>query len=227
MKLLLVEDEISLCSALAELLKLDGYAVDAAYDGEAALEFVSVETYDLVILDLNLPKVDGIDVLRKIRQDQPDLRVLILTARGSTGEKILGLDLGANDYMTKPFEISELEARIRALLRRSFTVDPSVITHHGISVDINTKKVTVNGTAVSLTRKEFAILEYFLRNPQKLITQEELIDHIYDRNANVFSNSIRVHLHSLRKKLQAELGWNPIATKIGQGYYLDETSGGA
>ena len=225
MKLLLVEDEIPLCNAVAELLKLDGYAVDAVYDGEAALEFASVEPYDLVLLDLNLPKVDGIDVLRKLRQDQPDLRILILTARDSTREKILGLDLGANDYMTKPFEVAELEARIRALLRRSFSVEPPVLRYRGLSMDLNAKKVAANGAAVDLTRKEFAILEYFLRNPGKLIAQEELIDHIYDRNANVFSNSIRVHLHTLRKKLQAALGWNPIMTKVGQGYYLDDTAG--
>ncbi len=221
MKLLFVEDEKSLCDAAAELLRLDGYAVDVAYDGETALELLDVEIYDLVILDLNLPKVDGIDVLRNIRENSPNLRVLILTARCSTSEKVLGFDLGANDYVTKPFDMLELEARIRALLRRNFSIDPTAISYREITLNSNEKIVFVNGNAVHFTRKEFALLEYFIRNPRKVISQEELIEHVYDRNSNIFSNSVRVHLHMLRKKLQAELGRNPIVTKVGQGYALE------
>lgn len=222
MRLLIVEDEVLLCDAVAESLRLSGYAVDAVYDGESALEALVVEPYDLMILDLNLPGVDGLEVLRMLRKEQEyeNLRILILTARSSIDDQVRGLDLGANDYLTKPFELAELEARVRSLLRRSFHTASAVLEYGVVRMDSNSRKVYVNKTEVRLTKTETAILEYMLRNQDKVVSQEELMEHIYDSNVNYFSDVLRVHIHSLRKKLQKVVGYNPILTKIGEGYYM-------
>ena len=220
MRLLIVEDEALLCDAIAENLRLSGYAVDCVYDGESALEAIAVEEYDLVILDLNLPEVDGLDVLQSVRKNHDSLRILILTARSNIEDRVRGLDLGADDYLTKPFESAELEARIRSLLRREFTTAPVVLEYGDLRMDRNARKVYAGTVEVRLTKTECGILEYLLCNPEKVVSQEELMDHVYDRNVNCFSDALRVHMHSLRKKLQAALHYNPILTKIGQGYYL-------
>ena len=221
MRLLIVEDERLLCDTLAESLRLSSYAVDTAYDGEAALELALVETYDLMILDLNLPKVDGLDVLQQVRQHSAALRILILTARSHINDRVRGLDLGADDYLVKPFETAELEARIRSLLRRAYHTNSQILSCGDLSMDSNTRRVYARQNEVRLTKTEAAVLEYLLRDPEKIVSQEELMEHIYDRTVNSFSDVLRVHIHSLRKKLQNALGYNPILTKIGEGYYLD------
>ena len=221
MRLLVVEDEIDLCNAIAEGLEIDGYAVDTCNDGETALELILIENYDLVILDLNLPNIDGIDILKEIKKQNKDVKTLILSARGSVSDKVLGLDLGANDYLAKPFDFEELEARIRNLLRRKFTQENIILSFDRISLDTSKRTGFVNDKELTLTKKEFSLLEYFLLNKEKVISQEELMEHVWNMEADSFSNAVRVHIASLRKKLKAELHFDIIGTKIGEGYYLN------
>lgn len=220
MRILIVEDEIDLCDTIAEGLQLDGYAVDTCYDGEEAYELITVETYDLVVLDLNLPSMDGIDILTQVRKHNKDVKILILSARDSVFDKVLGLDSGANDYLSKPFDFEELEARIRSLLRRSFKQENKILTFKEISLDTVRRTAFVNCTELSLTKKELSLLEYFLFNPNKVISQEEMMEHVWNIEADSFSNAVRVHIASLRKKLKQVLSYDPIMTKIGEGYYL-------
>lgn len=220
MRILIVEDERDLCDSIAEGLQIDGYAVDTCYDGVAASQLLSAETYDLVVLDLNLPGMDGIDILKEVRRGDKEIKVLILSARDSVSDKVLGLDEGANDYLAKPFDFEELEARIRSLLRRSFVQESKVLAWNTLALDTAARTVSANGTILTLTKKELAILEYFMLNQSKVISQEELMEHVWNMEADSFSNAVRVHIASLRKKLKAALGYDPIATKIGEGYYL-------
>lgn len=222
MRILVVEDELDLQEAIADGLRMVGYAVDTCDNGEDAYELLFVENYDLVILDLNLPKMDGLEVLDKIRDEKRQLKVLILSAKSSVDDKVRGLDLGANDYLVKPFDFAELDARIRNLLRRKFMQESSNISFGNIKVDLLKRIAYVNETELILTKKEFAILEYFLLNKDRIISQEELIEHIWDANADSFSGAIRVHISSLRKKLKSVLNYDPIETKIGEGYLLNE-----
>lgn len=200
MRILVVEDEIELQEAIADGLRMEGYAVDTCDNGEDAVEFVFCENYDIIILDLNLPKMDGYEVLLRIREDKPDIKVIILSARGSVDDKVKGLDIGANDYLSKPFHFAELEARIRNLLRQKFVHQNNIISCGHISIDLSKRTSWIGDTAIHLTKKEFAILEYFLLNPERVISQEELMEHVWDQNMNHFSGSVRVHIASLRKK---------------------------
>ena len=218
MRILVVEDELDLQEAIAEGLRLDGYAVDTCGDGNTAYELLYVENYDLVILDLNLPVMDGMDVLSNIREEKPELKVLILSARSSVADKVKGLDCGANDYLTKPFDFTELEARIRNLLRQKFSKVSNTISAADIHIDLSGRTASYQGKALALTKKEFSILEYFILNPDTVISQEELIEHIWDSEADSFSGAIRVHISSLRKKIREALGYDPIETRIGEGY---------
>ena len=220
MRILIVEDETDLCDSIAEGLQIDGYAVDKSYDGAEAYELITTEAYDLVVLDLNLPGMDGIDVLAKVRNQNKNIKILILSARSSVSDKVIGLDTGANDYLAKPFDFEELEARIRSLLRRNFTQEDTILVWDSISLDTVRRSVSVNGRELSLTKKELALLEYFLLNPNKVISQEEMMEHVWNMEADSLSNAVRVHIASLRKKLKAALSYDTIATKIGAGYYL-------
>lgn len=220
MRILIVEDEADLGEAIAEGLRMDGYAVDLCGNGIEAWELLYVEEHDLVILDLNLPGMDGLELLDKIRAEDQELRVLILSARDKVSDKVRGLDSGANDYLTKPFDFEELEARIRGLLRRRFVQERNEICCGGIKLNISARQAEAGGRALALTRKELALLEYFMLNQGRVISQEELIDHVWDAEADSFSGAVRVHIAGLRKKLRAELGFDPIATKIGEGYLL-------
>lgn len=220
MRILIVEDEIDLCDTIAEGLQIEGYAVDRCYDGEEAYELIFTETYDVVVLDLNLPNMDGIEILTEVRKTNKELKVIILSARSNVSDKVLGLDIGANDYLAKPFEFEELEARIRNLLRRSFVQEHSVLTWKTISLDTAKRSVFINNKKIALTKKELGLLEYFLLNQHKVISQEALMEHVWNMEADSFSNAVRVHIASLRKKLKAELHFDPIATKISEGYYL-------
>lgn len=222
MRILIVEDEKELQSTMAEGLRLDGYAVDTCDDGKTACEMCFVEKYDLIILDLNLPEMDGLEVLQQIREFDSELKVLILSARNTVSDKVHGLDKGANDYLTKPFDFEELEARIRNLLRRSFVQQNNILTYDKLKMNISKQAVYINDEEVNLTKKEFSILQYFLLNPNKIISQEELIDHVWDSNVNSFSGAIRVHIASLRKKIKSLLTYDLIETKVGAGYYLKE-----
>lgn len=222
MRILVVEDENDLREAIAEGLRIDGYAVDTCDNGNDAYDLLYVENYDLVVLDLNLPLMDGLEVLEKIRGEKPELKVLILSARGSVSDKVRGLDIGANDYLVKPFDFAELEARIRSLLRRQFTQKNNNIQFDKLRLELSKRIAYVKDIPISLTKKEFALLEYFMLHQNRVISQEELIEHIWDSSADSFSGAIRVHIASLRKKIKAQLQYDPITTKVGEGYSLNE-----
>ena len=220
MRILVVEDEIALCETIAKGLRLDGYEVDTCFDGGTAWRMSIDESYDLIILDLNLPVMDGMEVLRNIRKEDSETAVLILSARGHLQDKIDGLDSGANDYLCKPFHFEELEARVRSLTRRR-TVQNNVILSCGeLSLDTKGRTVMAKGEKLSLTRKELGVLEYLLLHQERPVPQEELIQHVWDSSVDSFSNSIRVHISALRKKLRATLGYDPITNRIGQGYVI-------
>ncbi|RDY20572.1 response regulator transcription factor [Criibacterium bergeronii] len=224
MRILVVEDEKTLCLAIAKGLRLDGYEVDVSYDGEEALDMVMSESYDLVVLDLNLPNMDGMEVLENIRKEDNETTVLILSARGSVQDRVEGLDKGANDYLCKPFHFKELEARVRSLTRRKFIQNDIIIKYNEISLDTKTRKAFIGQEELALTRKELGLLEYLMLHQDRPVSQEELIEHVWDASVDSFSNSIRVHISALRKKLRASLGYDPITNKVGQGYKIGGAS---
>ena len=220
MRLLVVEDEKALCESIAKGLRLDGYEVDTAFDGEEAMDIISTDSYDLIILDLNLPGMDGLDILKNMRASDNETNVLILSARGGLSDKIEGLDSGANDYLCKPFHFEELEARVRSLTRRR-TVQNNIVLECGeISLNTKTRTAFAKGEEVLLTRKELAILEYLILHQGRPVSQEELIEHVWDSSVDSFSNSIRVHISALRKKIRTALGYDPITNRVGQGYVI-------
>ena len=214
MKLLVVEDERMLCDTIAKSLHHAGYEVDCCYDGAEALE------RRLIVLDLHLPGMDGMEVLERLRRTDAETKVLILSARSQVADKVAGLDAGANDYLEKPFHLQELAARVRSLTRRQFIQQSTALVCGGISFDTRTRETLVNGKQIRLTRKEKGILEYLLLHQGRPISQEELMEHIWEADANPFSNAVRMHISSLRKKLRKRLGHDPIQTKVGRGYRL-------
>lgn len=216
----MVEDEESLCKTIAKGLRLDGYEVDICFDGEVAWDMILSEKYDLVILDLNLPGMDGMDVLQKIRMEDTETNILILSARVGLQDKINGLDEGANDYLCKPFHFEELEARVRSLTRRCVIQNNLILECGEISLDTKARTVRAGGTVLSLTRKETGLLEYLMLHQAHPVSQEELVQHVWDGSVDSFSNSIRVHISALRKKLREALGYDPIINRIGQGYMI-------
>lgn len=222
MHLLVVEDERTLCETIVKSLKRLAYSVDFCFDGERALELLGTEKYDLVVLDLNLPKADGLSVLKQLRQTDRDTRVLILSARSEVSDKVEGLDLGANDYLSKPFHLAELEARIRSLTLRQFIQQDVLLTCGALTFNTRSRIAKAEDEELSLTRKETGILEYLLANQGRPVSQEELIEHVWDNSVDVFSNSIRVHISALRKKLRESLGFDPIRNKIGEGYLIEK-----
>ena len=224
MRILVVEDEKLLCDGIAEDLELEKYTVERCYDGAEAYDLLLSESFDLLILDLNLPGMDGMEILKELRQSNEETKVLILSARGQIADKVEGLDAGANDYMEKPFHLQELEARIRSLTRRKFVQKDVCLESGGIKFDTIKREAYANGTLVSLTRKEKGILEYLLLNQGRPVSQEELIEHVWDASVDSFSGAIRVHMSSLRKKLKAVLGYDPIVNKVGEGYKMREES---
>ena len=222
MRLLLVEDEELLSEIIAKGLRKAGYAVDTVFDGEEALYLYEINEYDLIVLDLNLPLIDGIDVLQNIRKTDNRTKILILSARAKVDDRILGLDKGANDYLIKPFDFGELEARIRNLLRREFTQTPTILETKGIVVDTKLKKAAYNGQPLNLPRKEYAILEYLMIHKNTVVSSEQLIEHIWDNEADPFSNVLRYHICSLKKKLSEVSDTEVIQTVRGQGYLIEE-----
>ena len=220
MHLLVIEDERVLCETIVRSLRRLAYSVDHCYDGDQALELLGTEQYDLVLLDLNLPGKDGMTVLRTFRQRDRKTPVLILSARSEVKDKVEGLDAGANDYLSKPFHLAELEARIRSLTLRQFTQQDVLLTFKALSFDTRSRTATVNGQTLALTRKETGILEYLMVHQGRPVSQEELMEHVWDNSVDSFSNSIRVHISALRKKLRAALGYDPIRNRIGEGYLM-------
>lgn len=222
MRILVVEDERALCDAIARSLRNLAYSVDCCYDGQQELDLLDIETFDLVVLDLNLPHVDGMTVLRQLRITDCETKVLVLSARGEVADKVAGLDAGANDYLTKPFHLDELAARIRSLTLRRFTQSDVVLTCGSLNFDTKARVASVGGETLCLTRKETGILEYLMLNQGRPVSQEELIEHVWDSSVNSFSNATRVHISSLRKKLRGALGHDPIRNRIGEGYVMED-----
>ncbi len=220
MRILVIEDEKELCDSIKEGLILDGYEVDACYNGLDGEEMATIETYDLILLDLTLPDMDGMDILKSVRSENALVPILILSARVQTEDKVEGLDRGANDYLTKPFDFSELEARIRSLTRRKFEQKSIYLSFDGLEMDTKTRRLHYNNEEIFLTKKEMGILEYLLLNQERVVSQEEIIEHVWNNEVNEFSNSIRVHISALRKKLREKMGHDPIVNKVGQGYIL-------
>lgn len=220
MRILIVEDERLLCDGIAEDLELEKYTVERCYDGNSAYRLLLEERFELLILDLNLPGMDGLDLLRAIRAERPEIRVLILSARAELSDRVAGLDLGADDYLAKPFALEELETRVRSLLRREFVSRDTQITVGKISLDTLSRSFSAAGQHLELTPREFAILEHLTLHQDRWISQEELMDCVLESSANPFSNVVRMHISSLRKKLRECLGYDPIQTKVGTGYRL-------
>ena len=220
MRLLIVEDEKQICDMVAKSLYHAGYEVDTCYDGGEALECILSENYDLIVLDLNLPGMDGMEILKELRKENDETKVLILSARGQIVDKVEGLDAGANDYMEKPFHLQELEARVRSLTRRTFVQKNICLECGSLRFDTRERVAYANSKPITLTRKENGILEYLLLNQGRPVSQEELIEHVWDSSVDSFSGSIRVHMSSLRKKLKTGLDYDPIVNKIGEGYKI-------
>ena len=221
-QVLVVDDNPEIRDIIHVLLEGEGIRVTEAADGSSALHFLENGSFDLIILDIMMPKLDGLAVLSALRDKDILTPVLLLTAKSQTEDKISGLDCGADDYLTKPFHFEELEARIRSLTRRKFIQEDVCLRCSRITFDTRTREASVDGTPLALTRKESALLEYFLLHRNRIISPEEMIEHLWDGSVNSFSNSIRVHISSLRKKLRTALGYDPIQNKIGQGYIMED-----
>ncbi|MPV49110.1 response regulator [Pseudactinotalea sp. HY160] len=223
MRLLIVEDEIALSEAISTGFRAGGYEVDVCTNGAEARERCLVEEYDLILLDLSLPGADGLDVLRALRSVDPRTPVLVLSARSRILDKVGALDLGANDYLTKPFHFDELEARVRSLTRRRFEQQGVLISCGDLAFDTKSRVAVVNGDAITLTRKEAGLLEYLIHHQDSVVSQDELLEHVWDSAVPRSSNSVRVHVSSLRKKVRVALGRDPIRNRVGHGYTLTGT----
>jgi two-component system response regulator PhoP len=217
-RLLVVEDEDYLRNQLKLTLEQEGYVVDVAADGEDALYYGREFPIDLAIVDLGLPKIDGIEVIRQLRQDGCQYPILILTARNGWQEKVNGLDAGADDYLVKPFRNEELMARLNALLRRSHGFSAPQLSFGHIVLDTSLKQVLLLGEAIVLTAYEYKVLEYLIINSGKVISKAELVDHIYDENTERDSNVVEVFIRRLRIKLDPDESLKPIETVRGLGY---------
>ena len=222
MKILLVEDEEKLLESIREGLVHSGYAVDTALDGEEGSFMAFTNDYDLIILDINLPQKDGFEILKEVRARDREVNIIMLTALSDIDDRVRGFDLGANDYVLKPFHFEELKARIRSLLRRKTTIKDAVIETKGISFDSTKRTFNIKGENLKLTAKEAGILEYLFFNLGRYVTTEELMEHVWNDEVDIFSNVVRVHMSALRKKLKAKLGKNIIRNEIGKGYIIDE-----
>ena len=221
MRILIVEDERALCDAIARSLRNLAYSVDCCHDGQEALDLLNVEAFDLVVLDLNLPRIDGMTVLRELRKTDCETKVLILSARGEVSDKVAGLDAGANDYLTKPFATQELLARIRAMTRDQTAQGTSRLQVGNITLDRATFELSSPVGSFRLANKEFQVLELLMCNPRQLISTERFLEKIwgYDNDAEI--NVVWVYLSYLRKKLAALQSSVQIKAKRNAGYYLE------
>ncbi|MFQ5846212.1 MAG: heavy metal response regulator transcription factor [Candidatus Methylomirabilales bacterium] len=220
MRLLVVEDEKKVASFIKQGLEEEGYAVDVAPDGEEGLAMALDRVHDLVILDIHLPRMDGLRVLQELRRAKLANPVLLLTVRATIEDKVLGLDAGADDYLTKPFAFEELLARVRALLRRRAQAEPPVLEIADLTLDPARRAVARGGEQIDLTAKEFALLAYFMRNPGRVLTRTMISEHVWDYSFDTMTNVIDVYVNYLRKKIDAGREPKLIHTVRGVGYML-------
>jgi len=218
MRLLLVEDEDLLRAQLVKALEDNGYIVDSVQDGEMGLFQANEFSYDAAIIDLGLPKINGIDLIKAIRSAGKVFPILILTARDKWTDKVEGLDTGADDYVVKPFQIEEIKARLNALLRRAAGFAKPSLDFAHLSLDTSAKKLTVSGNPVELTAYEYKVLEYLMLHPGQVVSKMELTEHLYDQDYDRDSNVLEVFVRRLRQKLDPEESLKPIDTVRGQGY---------
>ena len=221
MKLLLVEDSERLQRSLSAGLKKHGFALDQAFDGEQALAYTAVNRYDAIILDLMLPKIDGLTVLSTLRSEGKDCHVLILSANDQTEDRVRGLDLGADDYLVKPFAFNELVSRLRALNRRRSGVKNPVIEIEGVKVDSVARQVFFDDQPVALTPHEYQLLEFLARHRGRVFSHDQLIDQLYDACSYVTRNAVEAHVSALRKRLNLVGAPNLIKTRRGFGYLIE------
>lgn len=223
MRILLVEDEAKVASFLRSALEETSYAVDTSHDGEEACYFAETTDYDLVILDIMLPKMDGFQVLRRLRARRPNLPVLVLTARGGVEDRVRGLDLGADDYLVKPFALAELNARVRALLRRGARESAAELRVDDLVLDSTRRRVTRAGKPIDLSNKEFSLLEYLMRNANHAVTRSMIAEHVWDASFDSFTNVIDVYINHLRNKIDRNFGRKLIHSVRGVGYRISAT----
>jgi DNA-binding response OmpR family regulator len=221
MRLLLIEDEAKVANFISRGLQEEGYDVDVAYDGRAGLEAVNEGAYDAVLLDLMIPEIDGLEVLKDMRSRGLDTPVLIITAKSSKEDVVRGLDSGSDDYLTKPFSFEELLARLRALLRRSRKADDHVLGYKDITLNPYTRKLTLREREVELTEKEFLIMEFMLRNSEKPLTRREIAEYVWQSQSDS-TNIVDVYVNFLRKKIESLSPDKYIHTVRGTGYILKE-----
>ena len=222
MKILLAEDEVDLNNVVTRYLKKNGYSVDSVLDGEEALDYLEYSEYDLVILDIMMPKVDGFEVIKKLRDKGNHTSVLMLTARDSADDKVKGLDLGADDYIVKPFDFNELLARIRAVVRRKYGNSSNKLVIGDLILDTSKKSVTRAGKQIELTGKEYEVLEYLMQSKNRILSREQIKEHVWDFDYEGDSNIIDVLIKNIRKKIDVEDGKQIIYTKRGLGYVIKE-----
>lgn len=222
MQLLLAEDELDLARAVEVILTKQGYLVDVVHDGEDAYQYAQLSQYDGIILDIMMPKLSGIEVLTKLRAAGSQVPILLLTAKSAVDDRIEGLDAGADDYLTKPFNMGELLARVRAMTRRKAVFIADVITFGDISLDKQLRQLSTQTSDVKLANKEFQMLEILMENPQMIFSAEQLLEKIWGLDSDIEMNSIWVHISNLRKKLQALNSTVKIIATRGAGYSLEE-----
>ena len=222
MRILIVEDEKKIADFLKRGLKEEGYAADVAYDGEDGHFRAKTKSYDLIILDLMLPKMDGLTVCKKLRSEKISVPILMLTAKGEIADKVTGLDSGANDYLTKPFAFEELLARVRALVRKRESGAVTKLKLSDLELDLVTHKVVRARQEIKLTSKEYALLEYMMRNPNTIVTRTMISEHVWNADFDSFTNVIDVYVNYLRNKIDAPFKKKLIQTIRGRGYIIKE-----
>ena len=220
MKILVVEDERDLNRIITKHLKKNNYSVDSCFDGQEALDFISYSEYDLIITDIMMPNVDGYEFIDKLRANKNNTPVIMLTAKDTLEDKIVGLDSGADDYIVKPFEFDELLARIRVLMRRNYGLATNIIQIEEVTLDLAKKQVTKSGEIIDLTGKEYEVLEYFMKNKGSILSRDQILNHVWDYEYEGASNIVDVIIKNIRKKLDRGEGNTIIYTKRGLGYFV-------
>lgn len=220
MKILVVEDERDLNRIITKHLKKNNYSVDSCFDGQEALDFISYSEYNLIITDIMMPNVDGYEFIDKLRANKNNTPVIMLTAKDTLEDKIVGLDSGADDYIVKPFEFDELLARIRVLMRRNYGLATNIIQIEEVTLDLAKKQVTKSGEIIDLTGKEYEVLEYLMKNKGSILSRDQILNHVWDYEYEGASNIVDVIIKNIRKKLDRGEGNTIIYTKRGLGYFV-------